>query len=74
MDLSRLWPQLWEYPTASCDSSGSFAELSACAICQHDIAAGEEIATLPCGHTFHCECVDDWLRISKACPTCRRRI
>ena len=50
------------------------AELSACAICQHDIAAGEEIATLPCGHTFHCECVDDWLRISKACPTCRRRI
>uniref|UniRef100_A0A7S2WGZ8 RING-type domain-containing protein n=2 Tax=Rhizochromulina marina TaxID=1034831 RepID=A0A7S2WGZ8_9STRA len=27
--------------------------------------------TLPCGHTFHRECLGQWLLRSRSCPTCR---
>jgi predicted Zn-ribbon and HTH transcriptional regulator len=34
--------------------------------------AGARCRVLPrCGHGFHAECVDSWLRTSRRCPVCR---
>ncbi|KAF9580505.1 hypothetical protein BGW38_002834, partial [Lunasporangiospora selenospora] len=44
----------------------------ACAICIDEFSEGEEVRKLPCGHEFHCECIDPWLmRKSSTCPLCK---
>uniref|UniRef100_A0A0A9FC67 RING-type E3 ubiquitin transferase n=1 Tax=Arundo donax TaxID=35708 RepID=A0A0A9FC67_ARUDO len=43
-----------------------------CAVCITELAAGEAARVLPrCGHGFHVECVDMWLRSHSTCPLCR---
>jgi hypothetical protein len=43
-----------------------------CAVCIAEVAAGEAARVLPrCGHAFHVECVDMWLRSHSTCPLCR---
>ena len=42
-----------------------------CLVCQHEYACGETLRRLPCGHVFHCECVDPWLLKNDNCPYCR---
>ena len=39
------------------------------------LAVGDRVRSLPCGHTFHTECVDGWWRAPRGpmeakCPTC----
>jgi len=51
------------------------AEMKAdeCTVCMEDFETGEMITELPmCGHTFHKDCVDLWLRQHASCPICRR--
>mmetsp|Transcript_8541 Transcript_8541/g.12947 ORF Transcript_8541/g.12947 Transcript_8541/m.12947 type:complete len:141 (+) Transcript_8541:27-449(+) len=31
-------------------------------------------ATLPCGHKFHFECVNEWFQRVNACPLCRANV
>jgi hypothetical protein len=31
------------------------------------IRAGESLRTLPCGHSYHAECIGQWLRNSQKC-------
>lgn len=46
-----------------------------CAICIGAYESGSKIRILPCGHRFHCECVDQWLTAqSRTCPLCSRRV
>ncbi|QDZ19632.1 RING-type domain-containing protein [Chloropicon primus] len=46
-----------------------------CSICQCGFDAGEKIKKLPCGHTFHAECADEWLgKYSTNCPVCKERV
>ena len=41
-----------------------------CAICFNLL--GNRARTLPCGHRFHCDCIDKWKQQGKfTCPTCR---
>ncbi len=43
-----------------------------CAICLEDIHTDEKIAQpLPCCHTFHCNCMNQWLQQNRSCPLCR---
>ncbi|KAM0888172.1 hypothetical protein ACQ4PT_028522 [Festuca glaucescens] len=43
-----------------------------CSICISALVAGDKVKALPpCGHRFHPDCVDDWLRSHPSCPLCR---
>ncbi|KAK8479873.1 hypothetical protein V6N11_072861 [Hibiscus sabdariffa] len=41
-----------------------------CCICLSAYDDGVELRELPCGHHFHCACVDKWLHINATCPLC----
>ncbi|KAL7718915.1 RING-type domain-containing protein [Entamoeba marina] len=40
-----------------------------CVICQNSV---DVAVRLPCKHTFHKECISDWLARSSRCPICQR--
>ena len=35
---------------------------------------GDEARVMECKHTFHKQCLDEWLRVNASCPTCRKSI
>ncbi|KAM0905534.1 hypothetical protein ACQ4PT_017320 [Festuca glaucescens] len=43
-----------------------------CSICISALVARDKVKALPpCGHYFHPNCVDAWLRAQPSCPLCR---
>eukprot|EP00931_Biecheleriopsis_adriatica_P048022 TRINITY_DN27730_c0_g1_i1.p1 TRINITY_DN27730_c0_g1~~TRINITY_DN27730_c0_g1_i1.p1 ORF type:complete len:330 (+),score=32.26 TRINITY_DN27730_c0_g1_i1:62-991(+) len=44
---------------------------SECCICQENFGPDLVIKRTPCNHTFHEECLGDWLRVTTTCPLCR---
>lgn len=54
--------------------TGEWKEM--CAICLEDYTPTDYYRKLPCGHTFHTDCVDKWFSNTRkieqiACPTCK---
>jgi hypothetical protein len=48
------------------------AAAQCCPICLGELVEGDKVKVLPgCGHGFHTECVDAWLRARANCPLCR---
>ncbi|KAF9375678.1 hypothetical protein BGX21_003726 [Mortierella sp. AD011] len=45
-----------------------------CAICLCDYEDDEELRKMSCRHYFHKDCVDEWLRLNRNCPLCKRDI
>lgn len=45
-----------------------------CCICLSAYEDETELRELPCGHHFHCGCVDKWLYINATCPLCKYNI
>lgn len=45
-----------------------------CVICCEDLAQGDEVRTLRCGHIYHKDCIDVWLRRSRLCCLCKQPI
>ena len=41
-----------------------------CSIC-YDEQEGKQFSKTKCGHCFHTECLNLWLRKNNSCPTCR---
>lgn len=41
-----------------------------CVICMIEFNVGDSIRYLPCMHTYHVGCIDDWLMRSLTCPSC----
>ncbi len=41
-----------------------------CSICLQALRAEPTAAAVPCGHVFHAQCLDRWLRIKAQCPLC----
>ena len=55
--------------------AGAGAGWAQCAICLAVVRDGETVRRLPaCGHLFHVECIDLWLRSHATCPLCRRDV
>ncbi|CAN6231058.1 unnamed protein product [Urochloa humidicola] len=55
--------------------AGAGAGWAQCAICLAVVRDGETVRMLPaCGHLFHVECIDLWLRSHPTCPLCRRDV
>lgn len=46
-----------------------------CALCMEAFDEADVLRLLPCGHSFHCECVDHWFGATKyqvrTCPLCK---
>ncbi|KAE9590784.1 hypothetical protein Lal_00023472 [Lupinus albus] len=43
-----------------------------CIICLSDYKESDMLRVLPdCGHQFHLNCIDPWLRLHPTCPVCR---
>merc|ERR1711933_583864 len=42
-----------------------------CSVCMCEFEKGEEMGQLECGHTFHKECIVEWLQNEPSCPMCR---
>lgn len=45
---------------------------SRCSICLEDYKAGERVRTVPCLHSFHSNCIDQWLSERALCPICKQ--
>ena len=45
-----------------------------CQVCQCEYEDQEELRRLPCGHCFHTECVDQWLKTQDTCCFCKKSI
>ena len=43
-----------------------------CSICLSEIKTSEDIIILPCCHTFHNNCIMQWLARNNTCPICRK--
>jgi E3 ubiquitin-protein ligase RNF11 len=41
-----------------------------CVICMNEFVVGDAVRYLPCVHTYHQHCIDDWLMRSFTCPSC----
>ncbi|XP_072023622.1 RING finger protein 11-like [Amphiura filiformis] len=54
-------------PTGSYDGSKKARE---CVICMLDFQIKDPVRYLPCMHTYHVKCIDDWLMRSFTCPSC----
>lgn len=42
----------------------------ACTICHLDLEDGDRVGDLPCGHTFHIDCLKSWIARRNVCPLC----
>jgi len=51
-----------------------FPSREECAICQENYCCFDNLTELPCGHKFHKDCVDIWLKNNTTCPMCRHNI
>ena len=45
-----------------------------CTICLSEFEIGEKKSTLPCMHSFHCNCIERWIKKKNYCPICKFKI
>ncbi|GAB2275296.1 hypothetical protein Dimus_010057 [Dionaea muscipula] len=49
-------------------------ETDSCVICRLDYEDGDLLTSLPCNHSYHSECINNWLKINKVCPVCSTEV
>ena len=83
--LMRGETQRYEVPHASEEAitaletvvwdGGEEGQERECVVCQEGLGDGRILKRMPCGHLFHGECLEIWLRRhANNCPVCRREI
>jgi len=67
-----LVPELLRHcPEATCDKDSNVH----CSICQENCRDGQQIRTVVvCGHQYHGECLESWLRNRPTCPNCNQDV
>lgn len=45
-----------------------------CVICRLDYEDGETLTLLSCKHSYHSDCINNWLKINKVCPVCSTEV
>ncbi|KAF8081782.1 hypothetical protein N665_0867s0004 [Sinapis alba] len=45
-------------------------ENNTCTVCFRNYSNGTYLCTISCGHTFHFQCISQWLRTNISCPVC----
>ncbi|CAL1387910.1 unnamed protein product [Linum trigynum] len=45
-----------------------------CVICRLDYEDEEAVTVLRCKHSYHAECINNWLQINKVCPVCSTEV
>lgn len=43
-------------------------------IVQEEYEADDEMGKLDCGHSFHIQCIKQWLSQKNACPVCKAAV
>jgi xanthosine utilization system XapX-like protein len=43
-----------------------------CQVCLTEYLATDDMQTLACGHYFHKDCIEVWVKSGKQCPLCRK--
>ena len=54
-----------------CKKTGSEMEPPSCTVCCDTIALGSKGMFTPCGHIYHPDCLNPWLKDHNTCPVCR---
>ncbi|KAF6779383.1 hypothetical protein AHF37_01138 [Paragonimus kellicotti] len=67
MDMLQFLP-LETYVPANKD------KLKECIICMCELKLNDCVRFLPCLHSFHRVCIDEWLMRSLSCPSCLRPV
>ncbi|KAJ8753699.1 hypothetical protein K2173_026375 [Erythroxylum novogranatense] len=42
-----------------------------CSVCQDEYEADDELGKLDCGHSYHIQCIKQWLEQKNTCPVCK---
>ncbi|XP_071697928.1 E3 ubiquitin ligase BIG BROTHER-related-like [Rutidosis leptorrhynchoides] len=45
-----------------------------CVICRLDYEDGDNLILLSCKHSYHSDCITNWLQINKVCPVCSTEV
>lgn len=45
-----------------------------CSICQENYKYNEKLCVNSCGHEFHFNCLNKWIKYNLSCPLCRKEI
>ena len=51
-----------------------FKQNTECIICFCEYGPDDDVSPLPCGHYFHAECIENWVKDNPTCPMCRAEI
>lgn len=71
--LGLNWFRFDEKAAAAADGDLEEAEALSreCCICLEEVAHGDKVSVLPCGHRFHYSCILDWVQNTPFCPLCK---
>ena len=70
---SRLAQQRADERAASAGGSRRFVpQDDCCPICLSDVDDVATCVQLQCGHGYHAECIESWLKLHSTCPVCRK--
>ena len=67
-------PEEFEYPKTFLMSQIHVDQFSNCAICLVEFFENDKGCELSCRHTYHDDCIKEWLGINSSCPLCRQPV
>jgi Ring finger domain len=56
------------------NKNNDFSNPDKCSVCLDEYDSKMLVRTLPCKHSFHATCADEWIRKNSTCPICRDKL